>query len=46
LLLLNKLLEMAKNDPKKQRILDKAISFFYCEKNKNIENCIKNGSRV
>jgi len=36
---------MAKNDPKKQRILDKAISFFYCERNKDIENFIKNGSR-
>jgi predicted GNAT family N-acyltransferase len=36
---------MAKTDPKKQRILDKAISFFYCERNKDIENFIKNGSR-
>jgi len=45
LLLLNKLLEMAKTDPKKQGILDKAISFFYCERNKDIENFIKNGSR-
>jgi len=36
---------MAKTDPKKQGILDKAISFFYCERNKDIENFIKNGSR-
>jgi len=34
---------MAKTDPKKQGILDKAISFFYCQRNKDIENFIKNG---
>lgn len=45
MLSLNKLLEMAKTDPEKQRILDKAISFFYCERNKDIESFIKNGSR-
>ncbi|PTX16371.1 hypothetical protein SAMN04488598_10746 [Halanaerobium congolense] len=45
MLSLNKLLEMAKTDPEKQRILDKAISFFYCERNQDIENFIKNGSR-